>query len=75
MPDKPTLAALEAALNQAEASYRDATEVARAASRDQTDTLNRLNAAQKAIDDRLAEIRKLSPNTSDWGRPAGLPAS
>lgn len=31
-----------------------------------TDALNRLNAAQRAVDAALAEIRKTAPHRSDW---------
>lgn len=36
------------------------------ASREKTTAINRLNAAQKAVDAKLAEMRKNAPQESDW---------
>lgn len=38
----------------------------------ETDALNRLNQAQKNLDDLVAEIRKTSPAGSDWKRSTGV---
>lgn len=44
------------------------------ASREKTQAINDLNAAQKAVDAKLAEMRKKAPQESDWadrGRQRG----
>ena len=52
----------------AAAAYDEAQEQASRARMRETEALNRLNKAQAAFDNAVAEAKKGSHNTSDWGR-------
>ncbi len=59
----PDLLADEAAARQQLKDAEQAESIARSAS---TAARNRLNAAQKAIDEAMRDLRKSSPRESDW---------
>ena len=63
---KVDLQAAQRVLDTATYEYDAAAAVTEIARRDETAALNRLNAAQKAFDAALAEIRKAAPARSDW---------
>jgi hypothetical protein len=74
MTDTPTLADLEKSLVTTTERYRSAENRAATARREETDALNSMNAAQKALDARLAEMRKTAPRGSDWNSCRGISA-
>jgi uncharacterized membrane protein (DUF106 family) len=56
-----------AELESAKAALVEAEERTRAARSEETIAVNRLNKAQKAIDDLQIEMRKAAPRQSTWG--------
>lgn len=60
-----TLAQLEQELQEAASIYDDALRASRRANIEESTARNRLNAAQKAIDDKLDKMRKAAP-AGDW---------
>jgi hypothetical protein len=64
----PDLATLQAALEVAKNDHQKLAMEATAARSREIDALNRLNAAQRALDEAIIDIRKSSPNDSEWGR-------
>ena len=41
---------------------------------EETDALNRVNAAQKKFDELVALVKKEAPRSSDWKQSKGVPA-
>lgn len=64
--NEKTLGELEAELIVCANKYQEASTALSMARSRETDALNALNRAQKAIDDRLLSMRKISPASSDW---------
>lgn len=64
--DKMTLAQLEELLGKAQEEYACAVENEGNARRASTAARNNLNRMQEAIDRRLLEMRKTSPQGSEW---------
>lgn len=69
-----TVAQAEEALQFCQNLYDQADSSYRAASRERTEALNALNAAQKKFDEAVGEVRKKAPRDSDWKSVMGLPA-
>lgn len=65
-----SLADLEQVLAAALNAHRTARTASEAASRNETAALNALNAAQKALDDRIQSLRAAAPKGSDWAATA-----
>jgi hypothetical protein len=63
-----TLDELVKDLQLAKESYESAQQRERFARNETTSCLNRLNAAQKAVDARMQTLRKHAPRDSDWAR-------
>lgn len=61
-----TLGELERELAQAAEKHAQLCKETSMARNRETDALNRLNQIQKAIDARVAELRKGAPRESDW---------
>ncbi len=62
---------IEALLNEfgeATADFESMHERSESAGREETRALNRLNAAQKALDEHFATMRSKAPWNSDWSR-------
>lgn len=53
-------------LEQAQSAYAMAKQAKEKAGRDETNTRNRLNKAQQAIDSYVASLRKQAPWNTDW---------
>lgn len=62
----PDLAQLQRDLNAAVDTYTAAIELASEASAGQTRALNRLNQAQKALDEGLAILKRIATRGTDW---------
>ncbi|WP_217577363.1 hypothetical protein [Mesorhizobium sp. GbtcB19] len=71
MANVKSLAEAEKDLLAAKTAYEEAERKASWARSAETDALNGLNAAQKAFDAVLAEVRKSMPGASDWRATAG----
>ena len=56
------------ALEAASADWRRASSEAQQARNRETDCLNRVNQAQKAVDALVSKVRTHSPRDSDWDR-------
>jgi hypothetical protein len=63
-----TLVDLAEAVEEARFAYDEAKRQASYARNDECGALNRLNAAQKAFDAAVEELRQKSPRDSDWRR-------
>lgn len=63
---EPTLEQLAQELQKAGDRWADASAAARQASLHETECLNRVNAAQRAFDRFVAEMKKKAPSFSDW---------
>lgn len=61
-----------AELTEATARHAELYELARAASREETEACNRVNRAQKAFDDLVAGMKKTAPVFSDWRKTNGV---
>jgi hypothetical protein len=66
-----TIAGIEADLVSAQADFEEATQRLDAAALDQTDALNRMNRAQRALDHALGILRAAAPAESDWKKKHG----
>lgn len=64
-----TLKELEEELNTALSAYETTLARRQQASKAHTDSINRLNKVQQAIDRHFALLRKNAPYESDWTRP------
>lgn len=63
---KPTFDELVKEVAQAGEALKDATTRVALAEREETNARNRLNAAQKAFDAAVLELRKSAPRNTDW---------
>ena len=55
-------------LNQATEEHKETERITEAARSRECTALNRLNAAQKRVDDLVSVMKKGAPRDSDWGR-------
>ena len=55
-------------LESATKEHEDAQRITGEARSRETDAVNRLNAAQKRVDELVAGMKKGAPRDSDWGR-------
>lgn len=69
----PTFAELEKELADATTASASAEQAESLARRTATDAHNRLNAAQRAVDMRVAEMKKAAPAGSDWSKTTVTP--
>jgi len=60
-----------AELLAAQQHHEETAQAARVASSNAVSACNRLNIAQKKIDELIAALKKSSPNGSDWARNKG----
>lgn len=65
-----TISDLHTELQGALDAHASAQQRASMARSEETDALNRLNAAQKAFDAAIADLKKQAPRESDWKREA-----
>jgi len=65
----PDLGKLQSDVQQAQEDYEAATTKKKEASCEQTSCLNRLNSAQKALDEGVKALKDQSPRDTDWKRP------
>lgn len=72
-PDK-TIGMLHTDVTIALGNYESAKAAEMQASSEATDALNRLNAAQRAFDDAVADLKKSSPVGTDWNKRPSFPA-
>ncbi len=68
------LADAMAKLAAATQDYESARERERLASSEETAAHNRLNQAQRKVDEVLAGLKKIAPRDTDWTRVKGAPA-
>lgn len=47
-------------------------DLARRASREEMDAINRINEAQKKFDELVAMVKKSAPHNTDWKRTTGI---
>lgn len=66
-----TVAQAEEALLFCQNLYDQADSNYRTASRERTEALNALNAAQKKFDEAVDEVKKAAPRESDWHHRIG----
>ena len=71
--DPKGLAELVKELDAAMEQHQQAELVESAARRDMCEATNRLNAAQKALDEYVAELKRKAPWNTDWKAKRGLP--
>lgn len=77
MSDKVQFADLIAELQLAQAHHEDLVRAEAMARSNECVARNRVNAAQKAIDAAMADLKKAAPRDSDWAqerRPRGVAA-
>lgn len=67
MDDKTSIEQVATELREARNNYERASSHASMARNAECDALNRLNRAQKAFDQAVAEMKKGHPSDSDWG--------
>lgn len=68
--ETPDFAELTRAVKEAQDRWEEAKQEAAFASSRETDCLNRLNQAQKALSKALADFQAKAPYQSDWAREA-----
>ena len=68
MSGTPKFADLIAELELAQANHEDMVRAESVASSNECAARNRLNAAQKAIDAAMANLKKAAPAASDWAQ-------
>lgn len=73
MNNQPKLATLESDLAAALERFEQAQRDEEQASRRRCDAQNALNAVQKKLDARVAELREEAPANSDWGHARKRP--
>lgn len=69
----PTFAELEKELADATTASASAEQAESLARVRATDARNRVNAAQRAVDMRVAEMKKAAPAGSDWSKMTATP--
>lgn len=70
MTSKTIFADLLAELQLAQAHHEEMTRAEAVARSNECTARNRVNAAQKAIDAAMAELKKAAPRDSDWAQQA-----